>query len=192
MIEWIDRWLASRSNPEAILHSALGLALVGFLHYETDPALGFAVFYVIPVFALTWRMGGTAGMIMSCACTLVRGAVELVGRPELGLAPPVWNSISGFLLFASMTFLVTRIKHDMTRLRETTADLQSALGEVKRLTGLLRVCAWCRRVRTDAGGWVSMEVFMRDHADIDITHGICPDCVREHYPGHASGEHSGV
>ena len=185
MIEWIDRWLASRSNPEAIFHSALGLALVGFLHYETDPELGFSIFYVIPVFALTWRMGGIAGLVMSTACTIVRGVVEMIGRPEQSLTHPAWNAFSGFLLFASITFLVTRIKLDMTRLRDTTTELQKALGEVKRLTGLLRICAWCRRIRTDDGAWVQLEKYVEDHADIDITHGICPDCVDKHYPGYA-------
>ncbi|HTR98810.1 MAG TPA: hypothetical protein VML00_03610 [Bacteroidota bacterium] len=190
MIGWIDRWLDSRSDPEAIFHSALGLALVAFLHYETDPELGFAIFYVIPVFALTWRMGWAAGMVMSCACTLTRAAVEITGRPDLPIGHAGWNAFSGFLLFVSVMFVVTRIKFGVTRLRETTVELQKALGEVKRLTGLLRVCAWCRRVRTDAGEWVQMEVYMKDHADIDVTHGICPECVSEHYPGHAHGGRS--
>jgi PAS domain S-box-containing protein len=56
-------------------------------------------------------------------------------------------------------------------------DLQTALAEVKTLRGLIRICAHCRRVLTDEGGWTQFEAYVRDNSEAEFTHGICPDCA---------------
>jgi PAS domain S-box-containing protein len=56
------------------------------------------------------------------------------------------------------------------------ADLQKALAEIKTLRGLIPICAWCKRVRDDAGFWQQVEVFIRDRTAAEVSHGICPVC----------------
>jgi DNA-binding response OmpR family regulator len=56
-------------------------------------------------------------------------------------------------------------------------ELELALANIKQLRGLLPVCAWCRRVRNDADYWQQIEVYITEHSDAQISHGICPDCV---------------
>jgi len=58
-------------------------------------------------------------------------------------------------------------------------ELQEALGEVKRLSGLLPICAWCKRIRTDEGYWKQLEEYLSEHSNAVFTHGICPDCQRK-------------
>jgi hypothetical protein len=43
------------------------------------------------------------------------------------------------------------------------------------LEGMLRICAWCRRVG-DGGQWVPLEQFFRKGFDTRTTHGMCPEC----------------
>ena len=68
-------------------------------------------------------------------------------------------------------------KDDLIKMRdEALADLQKAFAEIKTLTGLLPVCAWCKKVRDDKGYWSQIEVYIRNHSQAEITHGICPEC----------------
>lgn len=182
MIAWIEKWLASRSDTESVIHSALGLGVIGFLDYITGPEIGFSIFYVMPIFAITWRLGLSAGMALSGASAIVWSFVDFLGRPEMSRWSAVWNVFVGFILLVSFTYLVSRIKNDIIRLTATTTELAQALSEVKRLTGMMRMCAWCRRIKNDEGLWEPLDLYVRKHSDVNFTHGICPDCVKEHYP----------
>ena len=62
-------------------------------------------------------------------------------------------------------------------------QLQGALSEVKQLSGLLPICANCKRIRDDQGDWQQVEVYVHAHSQADFTHGICPDCTKTLYPG---------
>ncbi len=57
------------------------------------------------------------------------------------------------------------------------AELQEALANVRTLSGLLPVCAWCKKVRDDQGYWSEIEAFVHAHSDARFSHGICPDCA---------------
>lgn len=56
------------------------------------------------------------------------------------------------------------------------AELRTALGEVKTLSGLIPICAACKKVRDDAGFWQSVEKYFAGRSDAKFSHGICPDC----------------
>jgi hypothetical protein len=62
-------------------------------------------------------------------------------------------------------------------------ELSSALGKVKRLSGLLPICANCKKLRDDKGYWSELESYLTEHTDAQFSHGICPDCMRTLYPG---------
>lgn len=61
-------------------------------------------------------------------------------------------------------------------------ELQNALAEIKTLSGLIPICAACKKVRDDKGFWNQIEVYVRDHSEAEFSHGICPDCAKELYP----------
>jgi DNA-binding NtrC family response regulator len=56
------------------------------------------------------------------------------------------------------------------------AQLRATLEEVKNLSGLLPVCAWCKKIRTDKGYWESVETYLNKR--VHLTHGICPECEK--------------
>jgi PAS domain S-box-containing protein len=62
------------------------------------------------------------------------------------------------------------------------SELQEALAKVKTLSGLLPVCASCKKIRDDEGYWNPMEVFIQGHSDAEFTHSFCPDCMKQLYP----------
>jgi len=63
-------------------------------------------------------------------------------------------------------------------------ELQDALDRVRSLSGLLPMCASCRRIRDDHGDWHNLETYIRQHTEADFSHGICPECRQKLYPGH--------
>jgi CHASE3 domain sensor protein len=56
------------------------------------------------------------------------------------------------------------------------AELQRTLAEVKTLSGLIPICAWCKSVRNDHGYWQTVEQYVHSHSDASFSHSICPSC----------------
>lgn len=61
-------------------------------------------------------------------------------------------------------------------------DLHFALEQVKQLSGLLPICASCKKIRDDKGSWTEIESYIRDHSEAQFSHGICPKCMMDLYP----------
>jgi PAS domain S-box-containing protein len=61
-------------------------------------------------------------------------------------------------------------------------ELQEALSKVKLLSGLLPICANCKKIRDTRGNWQPVEVYVHEHSLADFTHGICPECAHQLYP----------
>lgn len=72
-------------------------------------------------------------------------------------------------------------------------SLEEALAEVRTLQGILPICAHCKSVRDDHGSWQDVEEYVRDHSYVQFSHGICPKCIRLHYPAYvkAAGQSAG-
>lgn len=60
-------------------------------------------------------------------------------------------------------------------------ELRDALAQVKRLSGLLPICASCKKVRDDKGYWHQVEIYIRERTDAEFSHGVCPDCAERMY-----------
>lgn len=63
----------------------------------------------------------------------------------------------------------------------TNCLFQDALIQVKTLEGLLPICAHCKRIRDDQNNWQPVESYISQRSGAKFSHGVCPDCLREHY-----------
>jgi DNA-binding NtrC family response regulator len=61
-------------------------------------------------------------------------------------------------------------------------ELQEALANVKKLSGLIPICSSCKKIRDDKGYWNKLEKYLLEHSDATLSHGICPDCAKNLYP----------
>ncbi len=61
-------------------------------------------------------------------------------------------------------------------------ELEDALSRVKKLGGLLPICAHCKKIRDDKGYWNQLESYISTHSEADFSHSICPDCEKKFYP----------
>ena len=58
-------------------------------------------------------------------------------------------------------------------------ELQDALAKIKTLSGLIPICAWCKKIRSDTGYWQTVEQYIGEHSQAEFTHGMCPDCAKK-------------
>lgn len=79
-----------------------------------------------------------------------------------------------------------RLEADLYRSQEelqaSLDHLRAATSEVKMLSGLLPICSMCKNIRDDKGYWSRIEAYIATHSDAQLSHSICPDCARIHYP----------
>jgi hypothetical protein len=77
--------------------------------------------------------------------------------------------------------IVNRIKSEKAIILESK-KLREALTKVKELSGLLPICAACKKIRDDKGYWNQIEIYIREHSEAEFSHGICPECLNKLYP----------
>lgn len=83
-----------------------------------------------------------------------------------------------------VTFLSTQRKRAEEEQLKLVLELQESLEKVKMLSGLLPICASCKKIRNDKGYWEQMEIYIRDHSEAEFSHSICPECAERLYPEH--------
>ena len=73
-------------------------------------------------------------------------------------------------------------------LQETNNMLKETLANVKTLSGLLPICAGCKKIRDDKGYWNQIESYVRQHSNAEFTHGLCPACTKRLYPEYTGND----
>ncbi|MDR3685206.1 MAG: two-component regulator propeller domain-containing protein [Geothrix sp.] len=86
-------------------------------------------------------------------------------------------------LAKSKAALETLVAERTEELSHRNLELTEALGRVKQLSGLLPICASCKKIRDDGGYWNQLEQYISDHSDVGFSHGICPECMEIQFPG---------
>ncbi len=74
-----------------------------------------------------------------------------------------------------------RIKSEYQR-EKLINELQTALVEVKTLSGLLPICSNCKKIRDDKGYWNQIESYIQERSDAKFSHSICKECAKKLYP----------
>jgi PAS domain S-box-containing protein len=87
-------------------------------------------------------------------------------------------NVDGPPMFTAYMQDITQRRHNEREREHLIHELQEALAKVKTLSGLLPVCAQCKKIRDGEGRWTQMEVYIRQRTDAEFTHGYCPDCAR--------------
>ncbi len=74
------------------------------------------------------------------------------------------------------------------KVEERTREIIEAQKDIKTLSGLLPICANCKKIRNDEGYWQAVEGYVMDHSDAIFSHGICPECAKSFYPGYVPSQ----
>jgi K+-sensing histidine kinase KdpD len=89
-------------------------------------------------------------------------------------------------VFCSVAILVASLEVQRRRAMEALAsknqELMAALEEIRTLRGILPICMHCKQIRDERGAWVRLEKYVQEHSHAEFTHGVCPTCLKKHYP----------
>lgn len=100
--------------------------------------------------------------------------------PVSVIVSPIWDA-GGKIIGASTIARDIRRQKQAEREREQLIEsLSEAASHVRRLAGMLPICAACKRIRDDQGYWQQVETYISKHADVIFSHGLCPICIAEY------------
>jgi PAS domain S-box-containing protein len=91
----------------------------------------------------------------------------------------LWNAApdTGHKVIYSVARDVTERKQAEEERERLVGELHAAILEVKTLQEFLPMCSYCKRIRDDEDYWHSVEAYISEHTDTQISHGICPTCM---------------
>ncbi|MDP1889723.1 MAG: tetratricopeptide repeat protein [Gemmatimonadaceae bacterium] len=123
----------------------------------------------------------------------IQTAVIARQRAIVTLVSLVLLLTAALLGFAAYYHRVERARSaEMTKtnanLEAVNLQLRTALADVRTLTGLIPICASCKKVRDDQGYWNSVESYISSHSDATFSHGICHTCAVKLYGDELAGE----
>ena len=87
-----------------------------------------------------------------------------------------------------VTYDITEHKQAEEKREQLIQELQETLKEVRTLSGLLPICAWCKKLRDDDGYWKSVEQYIGERTKAEFTHGICPECFNKYISENSTEE----
>ncbi len=90
--------------------------------------------------------------------------------------------------FAALEETNAELSRQRDRIEEQKKQIEKAFSKIKTLSGLLPICAGCKKIRDDKGYWNEVEAYIGDHSDASFTHGMCPDCIKKYYPDYKPDE----
>lgn len=87
------------------------------------------------------------------------------------------------ILALGFTVYLAAVLNRMIRtIQRESRQREEARAEVKVLSGMLPICMSCKKIRDDQGYWNQLESYIHEHSDAVFSHGMCPECMKIHYP----------
>ena len=152
------------------------------------PLLRVPVFALPPLLWAAFRFGPGGATLTVLAVSTVGLWYTALGRgPYTLLTTSAAQAIqraqqtSGVLAFSLLLLAaVVAERKRVARERDLlVTELQQALAEIKTLQGMIPICAWCHKVRDDAGFWQRIETYLHVRTEATFSHGICPECTHQ-------------
>jgi hypothetical protein len=165
MLDWVS---SSRFYPLYLVGLVCMTIAVDFL---TGPELHFPILYLLPIGLVTWFGWQRWGYGLALTMPLMRFCFGVIQPEFWSGAELLLNALVRMTVFLLFVYLINR-----------TAKQHRALQhEVRVLTGLLPICSVCKKIRNQTNEWIQLEQYISDHSGAQFSHGLCPDCVQQHY-----------
>ncbi len=168
-----------------IFIGALGALLIYYSGWD-DPRHGTLLwFFIFPLisFFLCGRKNGLLWMFATYGFLFTM--LLFPGLLNTGYYPVRFKTtfIISLLTVSFFSFLSIFLVENFNRkLKDKQKKLEEALASIKTLKGLVPICSYCHSIRDDKGYWKKIENYLHEHTDAFLSHGICDDCLKKHYP----------
>jgi len=122
----------------------------------------------------------TTGHIPVIFLTAKTETDDIVKGFELGAADFVTKPFRAKELLARVQTHIALVRLQQS-LRNKNRELEEAFASVKTLSGFVPICSHCKKIRTAAGEWELVEVFIHECTGASFSHSICPECTQVHF-----------
>ncbi len=146
------------------------------IDYAGGPYLQFPILYLIPVGLAAWYSGRNWAIVLALAMPLARALFHLAWVVPYTIVEISINAVVRIVVLSVFAYFVDRTGRQTRRLTQ----------EVRVLQGLLPICSFCKRIRATDETWVQLERYISDHSEAMFSHGLCPDCLEQHYGAFAA------
>jgi len=137
----------------------------------TDPYIQFPILFLVPVTLASVYNGRWWGVGLAVVMPWIRFYFENRAVPW-AVTQEAINTVICVVVLLGFAILVAR----------TTQQTRTLMREVKILRGLLPICSFCKKIRSEDNTWVHIEQYVTERSEAQFSHGICPNCLKEHYP----------
>lgn len=166
---------------------AANRAALDMFEYSSDELVGLKIETLVPQRLRDQHSDRREGFAAHPHTRPMGIGMDLVGLKKDGAEFPVevalsTAEVSGGQFIMSFVSDISIRKQVEEENRRLVQQLQGALEDVRRLSGLLPICSSCKKIRDDAGHWTAIEDYIVDHSDTEFSHGICPECAERLYP----------
>lgn len=175
--------LEKQPRKYQITVSILLTLLTVLLDYWTGFGYRMKIFYLVPVSYATWYVGKIYGIAFSTVAVMTmlnRGMASGTNNDDIPAV--IWNMAMYFAFFVIVILLLSKLRSTMQQLAGLITKMQNALNAVQELSGILPICANCKKIRDDEGYWHDVDVYISRHTKAEFTHGICAECANKLYP----------
>jgi len=166
-------WLLPLGRVHPLWWVTVGASLIA-IDYLVGPHFPYPVVYVIPVILAAWYSGRQTAVALAVAIPVAHLVFLLAvwTRPADVASLVVATMLRGVVILL-LAFWFARLSEHERALHQ----------HVHRLEGLLPICCFCKSIRTQEGDWEPLEAYISDRSEAQFSHGFCPSCGKEHYPG---------
>jgi signal transduction histidine kinase len=133
-----------KGNKTIIFISGIIITLLmGLFDYVTGVEISFGLFYMLPIFFVTWYVDKRGGTIIALLSAMLWFLADVSAIQRYSSAAiPFWNAIVRFGFFAIAVYLLSEVKNLSIKLEEKvkmrTADLTTEIAERKKTEEELR------------------------------------------------------
>jgi PAS domain S-box-containing protein len=121
-------------------------------------------------------------MLQTHQCETVELYVQNMNRWLMISVYPITDKDGNLIRAVHIARDITKRKKIEEERKKLITELQEALKEIKTLRGILPFCSFCKKIRDDKGYWEQVDVYIHKYSQADISHSICPECMKKHYP----------
>jgi hypothetical protein len=146
-------------------------------HYITDVVLIYSYYIIFPI---SLRIQIIPAVVISAAELIILATYKTFDTPLIALNFVIALALANVLGFMASRHKNIQSREGFARLKEeeTMHDaLKKAREKADLLEELIPICSSCKNIRNDDGYWEQVEGFLLRHADMRLTHGMCPDCM---------------
>lgn len=110
------------------LVAAASIGAIWFVDISTDPAYGFAIFYLVPIGLASWWLGRASAVLMALLSTVAWISADLVARSNVLVSASVWNGLTRGAIFLMLAVLIDQVRRERIALRNVDAHREESLA----------------------------------------------------------------